>query len=182
MAAFLEIFEQRNSISDRFFAALEAANEVARAEFEAAIRIQGAFRRYQIRKILADKNKRAVIIQRNWRRLVARRLALCLRVEKETEDRKTYFNLSASKIQKAWREFVKRKGIVIEGKCGPEVPRKFPKIRRVVKVKRKRKETATIPSSGGTKLSRATQEKNFDIGFALESFTDMMSFRKFGNS
>ncbi|OHT07848.1 hypothetical protein TRFO_23793 [Tritrichomonas foetus] len=140
MTSFLEIFQQRNSIADHYFDLIAKAQDRREIEYQSAIKIQCAFRRFVFRQKLAERNQKAIIIQRTYRMNRAKELMKCLKVQKACEARMLYFNQMATKIQKVWRQFVIRNNIQIpvrkEGDPPPP-PKKFPKIRRVIKLKKK---------------------------------------------
>lgn len=106
MASFISIYQQRNSIDDKFFKMLEDTKESRENEFKAALTIQSAFHRFIFKKYYAELNRKAVIIQKTFRMYCAKLFVKCLRVEQEQELQTIYFNRQAAKIQKVWRKFV----------------------------------------------------------------------------
>lgn len=137
MTSFLEIYEQRNSIEDKFFKMVEDTRESREIEYKAALTIQAAFHRFIFRKYFAELNKQAIIIQKTFRMYRARILVKCLRVEQEQALQERYFNREALKIQKAWRKFVADGKVSIPKSSTSYVQHKV-KIRKVIKRRKKK--------------------------------------------
>ena len=111
MAAFAQFYRDRETLSDRYFKMIEEAQANREVEYNAAMRIQKAWRRHRGRQELAYRNKMATIIQKMVRKHQAKTLVQCLRVEKARSERIAYFNLMATKIQKVWRGYDSRRHI-----------------------------------------------------------------------
>ena len=111
MASFAEFYRQRNTLTDKYFEKIEEAQKNRKKEFMAAIRIQLTWKSYQLKRKLANRNEKAIIIQRNFRMHQAQVLVQCLRVEKARNERILYFNQQAQKIQRVWRGYDSRRHI-----------------------------------------------------------------------
>lgn len=138
MAAFINIYLQRDSFEDKFFKMLDDTRESRKIEYKAALTIQAAFHRFVFRKYYADLNQKATLIQKTFRMYRARILFKCLCVEQEQVQQEKYFNQMALIIQRAWRKYIADAHIVIPKSDGkPKVEHKV-KIRKVIKKKRKK--------------------------------------------
>ena len=111
MTWFKAILDNRTSIEDNYFKAIESAQENAEKEFLAAETIRRAWRNYKKRIFNKKQNEAALIIQNTWRMHRAVGYVRILRAEKYRDEREKYFNLMASKIQKVWRGYYDRKHI-----------------------------------------------------------------------
>lgn len=111
MSAFADFYRQRNTLTDKYFAVIEEAQQNREKEFMAAIRIRLAWKSYQLKRKRAKRNQMATIIQRTFRKHQAQVLVQCLRVEKAREERIAFFNREAMKIQRLWRGFDSRRHI-----------------------------------------------------------------------
>lgn len=111
MTSFAKIFRNRNTIEEKFFAAVELAQQNAQKEFESSERIKRAWKNYKLRKQDKKLHNSAIIIQKTWRMYKATLIVRVLRAEKYRQERVDYFNKQASKIQKVWRGYYERQHV-----------------------------------------------------------------------
>lgn len=139
MAAFIKIYQERNSIDDKFLKMLDDTRKLREIEYNAALKIQSAFHRFIFKKYYTELNRKATIIQKTFRMYRAKILVKCLRIEQEQEMQMKYFNMEAIKIQKAWRKFISKGRISIpQSNDGEnEKVKHIYKIRKVIKKKKK---------------------------------------------
>lgn len=139
MTSFLKIYQQRNSIEDKYFKIIENTRKNCETEYKAALTIQAAFHHYLFRKHFAILNRNAILIQKTFRMHCARILFRCLCVEKEQALQAHYFNQMALKIQKAWKKYIANGHIQFQKSDGENrTTVNKVKIRKVIK-KRKKK-------------------------------------------
>ena len=111
MTWYTAILNQRNSLEEKYFKAVEDAQQNAEKEFKASETIRRAWRDYKKRLFQKKRNEAALLIQNTWRMHQATQFVRILRAEKYRKEREDYFNLMASKIQKVWRGYYDRKHI-----------------------------------------------------------------------
>ena len=109
MTSFAAIYRARKTISNEYFRAIQDAQEARQIEYDAAMKIKKAWKKYQYVQSCKHRTHMATKIQNVFRRFLAKREVNCLRVEQARAKRIKFFNDSATKIQRMWRGYEARR-------------------------------------------------------------------------
>lgn len=108
MSAFGILFRNRNSLFKQYFDMIDEAEENGEKEFNAAVKIQKVWRGHSERKKIKHLNECATVIQSIWRRHLAKVAVAILRQDKISNERMSFYNEMAMKIQRSWRGYYTR--------------------------------------------------------------------------
>lgn len=111
MAAFVALLRNKDSIEDKFYAAVRAAQDERQREYDAAVLIQSVWRRELVLQESSRLSKNATKIQSIVRRFQAQMQFRCLLTETRHEKRVKRFNDMATLIQKTWRGYYSRRTV-----------------------------------------------------------------------